>query len=56
MTDRYIELHAGSAFSFLEGGSQPEALIERADLVTEMTLVKHPLKLQRIRAQAGIEF
>jgi error-prone DNA polymerase len=30
MTDRYIELHAASAFSFLEGASQPEALIERA--------------------------
>jgi DNA polymerase III alpha subunit len=30
MTDRYIELHAASAFSFLEGASQPEALIESA--------------------------
>src|SRR5580692_5853715 len=30
MTDRYIELHAASAFSFLEGASQPEALIARA--------------------------
>ena len=30
MTDRYVELHASSAFSFLEGGSQPEALAERA--------------------------
>src|ERR1700723_1838308 len=30
MTDRYVELHAASAFSFLEGGSQPEGLIERA--------------------------
>jgi error-prone DNA polymerase len=29
-TGDYIELHAASAFSFLEGGSQPEALIERA--------------------------
>ena len=26
----YIELHAGSAFSFLAGASQPEALMERA--------------------------
>jgi cob(I)alamin adenosyltransferase len=40
----------------LTGRNAPEQLIERADLVTEMTLVKHPLKLQRIRAQAGIEF
>ncbi|HTW78861.1 MAG TPA: error-prone DNA polymerase [Terracidiphilus sp.] len=30
MTERYIELRAASAFSFLEGSSQPEALIERA--------------------------
>jgi error-prone DNA polymerase len=30
MTDCYIELHAASAFSFLEGASQPEALIARA--------------------------
>jgi len=30
MTERYIELHAASAFSFLEGASQPEALVERA--------------------------
>ena len=30
MTERYIELHAASAFSFLEAGSQPEALTERA--------------------------
>ena len=31
MTDpEYIELHAASAFSFLDGSSQPESLIERA--------------------------
>jgi error-prone DNA polymerase len=30
MTEHYIELHANSAFSFLESGSQPEALVERA--------------------------
>ena len=32
MTDReeYVELHTSSAFSFLAGASQPEALIERA--------------------------
>ena len=40
----------------LTGRNAPEALIERADLVTEMSLIKHPLKQQRIRAQAGIEF
>jgi error-prone DNA polymerase len=30
MTERYVELHCASAFSFLEGASQPEGLIERA--------------------------
>jgi error-prone DNA polymerase len=30
MTDCYIELHAASAFSFLEGASDPEQLIKRA--------------------------
>ena len=30
MTDHYVELHAASAFSFLEGASQPERLVERA--------------------------
>jgi error-prone DNA polymerase len=29
-TTEYIELHASSAFSFLAGASQPEALVERA--------------------------
>jgi error-prone DNA polymerase len=30
MTDRYIELHANSAFSFLQGASLPETLVFRA--------------------------
>lgn len=30
MTSQYIELHAASAFSFLQAASQPETLIERA--------------------------
>jgi error-prone DNA polymerase len=30
MTERYIELHAASAFSFLEGASLPEDLVQRA--------------------------
>jgi error-prone DNA polymerase len=30
MTDRYCELHAHTAFSFLEGASEPEAMAERA--------------------------
>ncbi len=30
MSEGYVELHAASAFSFLEGASQPEKLVERA--------------------------
>lgn len=36
-------------------GALPE-IIEQADLVTEMKLIKHPFKEQNIKAQAGIEF
>ncbi len=37
------------------GRNAPEALIEAADLVTEMTLVKHPFRAG-IKAQKGVEF
>ncbi len=37
------------------GRNAPAPLIEMADLVTEMTLVKHPFRAG-IKAQAGIEF
>ena len=37
------------------GRNAPEALVEAADLVTEMTLVKHPFRAG-IKAQAGVEF
>jgi DNA polymerase III alpha subunit len=30
MTSTYVELHSASAFSFLQGASQPEKLVERA--------------------------
>ncbi|MBD2002238.1 MULTISPECIES: cob(I)yrinic acid a,c-diamide adenosyltransferase [Cyanophyceae] len=40
----------------LTGRGAPAALIERADLVTEMTLVKHPFREQGVKAQPGIEF
>jgi error-prone DNA polymerase len=30
MTERYVELHAVSAFSFLEEASQPEELIKQS--------------------------
>ena len=35
--------------------AKPE-LIEAADLVTEMTLIKHPFREQGVKAQKGIEF
>ena len=37
------------------GRNAPPALIEAADLVTEMTLVKHPFRAG-VKAQPGIEF
>jgi cob(I)alamin adenosyltransferase len=40
----------------LTGRGAPPALIEQADLVTEMTLIKHPFRDQNIKAQPGIEF
>lgn len=40
----------------ITGRYAPDALIEYADLVTEMREIKHPLKNQGIRAQAGIEY
>ncbi|WP_224094930.1 cob(I)yrinic acid a,c-diamide adenosyltransferase [Nostoc sp. MS1] len=40
----------------LTGRGAPAALIERADLVTEMTLIKHPFRDQNVKAQPGIEY
>jgi cob(I)alamin adenosyltransferase len=40
----------------ITGRNAPPELIDYADLVTEMRNVKHPLKTQGIKAQAGIEF
>ena len=40
----------------ITGRSAPPELIDYADLVTEMTLIKHPYADQGIKAQAGIEF
>jgi cob(I)alamin adenosyltransferase len=37
------------------GRNAPDKLVEAADLVTEMTLVKHPFRAG-VKAQAGIEF
>ncbi|HDR8965232.1 TPA: cob(I)yrinic acid a,c-diamide adenosyltransferase [Burkholderia vietnamiensis] len=38
------------------GRHAPDALIDAADLVTEMRLVKHPYKEQGVKAQPGVEF
>lgn len=40
----------------LTGRGAPPDLIEAADLVTEMTLIKHPFREQGIKAQIGIEY
>ena len=39
----------------ITGRSAPQKLIEHADLVTEMTPIKHPFE-QGIKAQIGVEF
>ncbi|WP_244816269.1 cob(I)yrinic acid a,c-diamide adenosyltransferase [Caballeronia sp. Lep1P3] len=38
------------------GRHAPDALVELADLVTEMRLVKHPYREQGVKAQRGVEF
>ncbi|NEN92080.1 MAG: cob(I)yrinic acid a,c-diamide adenosyltransferase [Okeania sp. SIO3H1] len=40
----------------LTGRGAPPELIERADLVTEMKMIKHPFREQGVRAQPGIEY
>lgn len=68
MTEQYIELHAASAFSFLQAASQPESLIERAVEVQmpAMALLDHngvygsarfhnSAQRNKIRAHVGAE-
>ena len=40
----------------LTGRGAPQQLIDHADLVTEMKLVRHPFKEKGIKAQKGVEF
>jgi cob(I)alamin adenosyltransferase len=40
----------------LTGRGAPADLIERADLVTEMRMVRHPFREQGVKAQPGIEY
>jgi len=56
--DEVLEVLAGRAemkHVIVTGRNAPDALIEAADLVTEMTMVKHPFR-SGVKAQAGIEF
>jgi cob(I)alamin adenosyltransferase len=39
----------------ITGRNAPDALIEAADLVTDMQMVKHPFR-SGVKAQAGVEF
>ncbi|MFO7629522.1 MAG: cob(I)yrinic acid a,c-diamide adenosyltransferase [Prochlorococcaceae cyanobacterium] len=40
----------------LTGRGAPAGLLERADLVTEMKMLRHPFREQGVKAQAGIEY
>ena len=40
----------------LTGRGAPPALVAAADLVTDMTMVRHPFREQGVKAQAGIEY
>jgi cob(I)alamin adenosyltransferase len=51
LTEKSIDMHV-----ILTGRGAPPELIDRADLVTEMTLVKHPFREQGVKAQPGVEF
>ena len=50
LTDRPEDLHV-----VVTGRNAKDSLIEAADLVTEMTMVKHPFR-SGVKAQQGIEF
>jgi len=51
-----LEQKPAATHVILTGRGAPAALIERADLVTEMTLIKHPFREQGVKAQPGIEY
>ncbi|MBT6306749.1 MAG: cob(I)yrinic acid a,c-diamide adenosyltransferase, partial [Rhodospirillaceae bacterium] len=50
LSNKREELHV-----IVTGRNAKEQLIEAADLVTEMTMIKHPFR-SGFKAQAGIEF
>lgn len=51
-----LEQKNADSHVILTGRGAPAALIERSDLVTEMTLIKHPFREQGVKAQPGIEY
>lgn len=51
-----LEAKSPNTHVILTGRGAPAALIDRADLVTEMKLIKHPFREQGVKAQPGIEF
>jgi cob(I)alamin adenosyltransferase len=50
-----VTARAAMKHVLITGRNAPDALIDAADLVTEMALVKHPFR-SGVKAQAGIEF
>ena len=51
-----LEQKPADSHVILTGRGAPPELIAIADLVTEMTLIKHPFRDQGVKAQPGIEF
>ena len=51
-----LERKPANTHIILTGRGVPAAVIDRADLVTEMKPIKHPFREQGVKAQPGIEF
>ena len=51
-----LEQKPADSHVILTGRGAPTELIALADLVTEMSLIKHPFREQGVKAQPGIEF
>ncbi len=51
-----LEQKPDDSHVILTGRGAPDKLVAIADLVTEMSLIKHPFREQGVKAQPGIEF
>ncbi len=51
-----LRARPSSQHVIVTGRHAPEALTDLADMVNEVRSLKHPFKLQGVKAQAGIEF